>query len=68
MGCEAEVEVRMLSTGGVLFLDVMCSALEDEEEELALSCFREEKEQDTVFFEACESGGLAFPEGQNTVR
>lgn len=59
-----EVEVITLSTGGMLFLDVTCSALGDEKEELALSCFREEKEQDTVFFEACKSSGLAFPEGQ----
>lgn len=64
MGCEVEVEVIMLTPMGMLFLDVVCSALEDEKEELALSCFREEKEQDTVFFEACKSGALAFPEGQ----
>lgn len=54
----------MFSTGVMIFLEVMCSGLEEEEEELVLSCFGEEKEQDTVFFEACKSRGLAFPEGQ----
>lgn len=60
-----EVEVVMLSTEVMLFLDLMCSGLEEEEEELVLSCFKDEKEQDPVFFEACKSRCLGFPEEQN---
>lgn len=66
MACKAEVEVVMLNTGVMLFLDLMCSGLveEEEEKELVLPCFENDKEQDSPFFEACKSRGLGFPERQ----
>lgn len=65
MGCKVEVEVLMLNTGVMLFMDLMCCGLEAEEDkELVLPCSENGKEQDTPFFEACKSRGLGFPERQ----
>lgn len=67
MGCKVEVEVVMLNTGVMLFSDLMCSGLveeEEEEKELVLPCFENAKEQDSPFCEACKSRGLGFAERQ----
>lgn len=48
----------------MLFLVVFFSDLEEE----VLSCLEEERELDTVCFEACDCSALAFPETQKQDR
>ena len=48
----------------VVFVGVLFSGLEEEEDEMVFCCLEREKELDPLFFEGCKHSVLAFPRRQ----